>query len=476
MEQLIEKISSVVWSTPLIILCVGAGLIFSVSTRFAQVRYFGEMIRQIRSSKGSNAGISPFQSLVLSLSGRLGTGNIAGVATAIAFGGPGAIFWMWLIAFFGAGSAFAESTLGQIYKTKESDGTYRGGPAFYIEKGIGSRKFAILFSIVVMLSYLVFMPGVQANAITTSVESAFGISPVVMGIGMSLSLIVLIKFGIKGFAKFSEAIIPFMTIGYILIAWVVILLNFSKVPDAFMLIISSAFGTNELFGGMLGSAISYGVRRGVFSTEAGQGSQVSAAAAAETSHPVKQGFVQSFSIYIDTLIVNTSTAFMILVTGAYNVIAPRGGGYIVHNLPHVEEAGAKYTEYAVDSVFTGLGSSIIAISIFLFAYTIFITYYYVAETNLMYITKGKQTNFMLFIMQVAFLLVIFIGSVSSSTTAWALADIGVGVSVWLNLVAILILYRPLMRCFKNYESQLKKGKDPVFNSKKAGIKNASFWE
>lgn len=474
MKDFIFTIQDVLWSTPMLILCIGAGVIFTFSTRFMQVRYFKEMLREIYGGKNSDDGISPFQSLVLSLSGRLGTGNIAGVATAIVFGGPGAVFWMWIIAFLGAGSAFAESTLGQIYKTKE-DGGYRGGPAYYIEKGLGLKWYAIIFSIASILAYTIFLPGVQANTITASMDAAFGISPVIMGIFMVVTLIIIIKGGIKRFASFSEIVIPFMSIGYLLVAWIIIAINFRQIPEVFSLIISSAFGTNELFGGMLGSAISYGVRRGVFSTEAGQGSQVSAAAAAETDHPVKQGLVQSFSIYIDTFIVNTATAFMILMTGMYNVITPQNE-HIVNNLPHLDDAGPEYTIYAVDSVFAGLGSSIIAIAIFLFAFTIFIAQYYVAETNLVYITKGKQTKTMVFALQAIFLLMIFQGSIASSSLTWAMADIGVGVSVWLNVIAILLLYKPIMLCFKDYERQYKKGVNPIFNSKKAGIKNADFWK
>lgn len=473
-QAIIMWLESVLWSVPMLVLCIGAGLIFSLSTKFLQVRYFKEMIRQISSREKSKNGISPFQSLVLSLSGRLGTGNIAGVATAIAVGGPGALFWMWLIAFLGAGSAFAESTLGQIYKIKE-EGGYRGGPAYYIEKGLGIKWFAILFCIATLLANLVFLPGVQANTITASTFSAFGIPPIVMGLAMVFALIIIIKGGIKRVARFSEIVIPFMSIGYILIAYIIIAVNFRDIPQVFMLVIRSAFGVEELFAGMLGSAISMGVRRGVYSTEAGMGSQVSAAAAANTSHPVKQGLVQSFSIYIDTFVVNTATGFMILITGMYNVVSPTRE-VLVNNLPHLDEVGPEFTIYAIDSVFTGFGSAITAVAIFLFAFTIFIAYYYIAETNLIYITKGRQTKLMMFVLQVVFLIVIFQGSITSSELAWAMADIGVGISVWLNLIAILLLYKPLMLCFKDYEKQYKQGIDPVFNSKKVGIKNAEFWE
>ena len=477
MEHTIITFREAIWSVPMIMLCIGAGLLFSVSTRFLQIRYIKEMLNQIISSKSSAAGISPFQSLLLSLSGRLGTGNIAGVATALISGGPGALFWMWVIAFLGAGSAFAESTLGQIYKTKEK-GEYRGGPAHYIEKGLGEKWkwYAVLFSMASLLAYTVFMPGLQANTITMSMETAFGIPPAAMGMAMVISLIFIIKGGIKGFARFSEVVIPFMSVGYLLVAWIIIGINFRQIPDIFMLVIRSALGMEELFAGMLGSAINYGIRRGVFSTEAGMGSQVSASAAAETDHPAKQGLVQAFSIYIDTFMVNTATGFMLLMTGMYNVIAPTGE-VLVNNLPHLRgDSGAEYTIYAIDSVFVGWGSAITAIVVFLFAFTIFVSHYYIAETNLIYVTKGTQTKGMLLILQIIFLTTIFQGSIASSTMAWAMADIGVGISVWLNLIAILLLYKPVILCFKDYERQYKEGKNPVFNAKAAGIENADFWD
>lgn len=474
MYQLVTNVSAFIWAWPLVVFCFGAGIIFSILTRFAQVRYFKEMIRQIFSKKDSARGISPFQSLMLSLSGRLGTGNIVGVATAIAIGGPGAIFWMWIIAFFGASSTFAEATLGQIYKTK-SQNEYRGGPSYYIEKGLGLRWYGIVFSISILLAYIIFLPGVQANAITTSLNEAFGISPTIVGIVMVFSLVILIRGGIKGFATFSQYVIPIMTVAYLVMAWVIIALNIAYVPQAFMLILRSAMGIEEVFAGLFGAAISYGVRRGMFSTEAGMGTQVSAAAAAETNHPVKQGLVQAFSIYIDTFVVSTSTAFMILVTDAYNVLLPNGG-FAVQNIQTQTYAGPEFAIYAVEQVFAGFGSALIAIAIFFFAYTVFVTYYYVAETNLIYIFKGKKIKILHWFIELAFLFFIFVGSVAESDQVWAMADIGIGISAWINLVAILLLWRPLVACFKDYENSIKKGKEPMFNSKKVGIKNAEFWD
>lgn len=477
MQGQVHSLAGFLWSAPLVMLCIGAGLFFSLATRFVQVRYFREMLAQmLGKASDSKAGISSFQSLMLGLSGRLGTGNIAGIATAIAMGGPGAIFWMWVIAFLGAGSAFAESTLGQLYKTKEQ-GEYRGGPAYYIEKGLGLRWYAVLFSCAILTSYIVFLPGVQANAITVALDEAFGLPPVVVGLGIIVSLAILLRTGVQGFAKFSQVVIPFMTLGYLVVVWVIIGLNVREVPGALRLIVASALGAEQVFAGIVGTAMSYGVRRGVFSTEAGLGTQVSAAAAAETKHPVSQGLVQAFSIYIDTFLVSTSTAVMLLVTGAYNVLRGANGteGYLVEQLPGVNHAGPGFTIEAVEGVFAGWGSGLIAVAIFFFAYTTFVTYYYVAQTNLVYVFRGRKVRWLHHLMEVLFLFFIFRGSVLPSEGAWAMADIGVGLSAWINLVAILLLWRPLMGCFRDYEAQLRAGRSPVFVADKAGIKGTDWW-
>lgn len=473
-ERILTIANDIIWSTPMIIICVGTGLYLTLRTRFLQIRYFGQMIKLVTENKGSKDGISSFQSLALSLCGRLGTGNIAGVATAIALGGPGSLFWMWCIAIFGSCTAFAESVLGQIYKENKEDGGYRGGPAFYMEKGMGLKWYAILFSFAALLAYILFMPGVQSNTKAVSMETAFGIPPLYMAIFMVVLLIPILRGGIKRISKISEVIVPFMSIAYILVALIVIVANFSKIPATFGLIFSSAFGTQAIFGGMVGKAIEMGVKRGVFSNEAGQGSQVAAAAAAEVSHPAKQGLVQISSIYIDTLIINTCTGLMILMSGFYNVTA-KDGILLYEGLSGVED-GPAYTMAAIDSILPGLGSAIIAIAIFFFAYTIFFSYYYVAETNLVYITKGEQTKLQIIIMQVIYLIIIFIGATNTAQFAWTMADIGLGIQVWLNLIALIFLSGTVIKTFKDYEQQFKSGADPVFDPKKLGIKNADFWE
>ncbi len=270
MEAFVGWLNHIVWSSALVYLCLGAGLYFSIRTRFLQLRHFGEMLKLTFQGEKSEAGVSSFQALALSLSGRVGTGNIAGVATAIAFGGPGAIFWMWAVAFLGAGSSYIESTLAQIYKTKHK-GQFRGGPAYYIEKGLGLKWYALLFVIATILATGPLLPGVQANSIALSLETAFGVNTSVSGV-ILVGIVALIIFGgVKRIVNVAQVVVPFMAVGYILVACAIIVMNIEKLPEAFMLIIKSAFALESAFGGIIGLAISWGVKRGIYSNEAGQG-------------------------------------------------------------------------------------------------------------------------------------------------------------------------------------------------------------
>jgi len=450
---------------------MGAGIYFSVITRFLQLRYIKEMWRLLFSGKSSAKGVSSFQAFSIAISGRIGTGNIAGVATAIAMGGPGAIFWMWLIAFLGASSAFIEATLGQIYK-EVNNGQYRGGPAYYIEKGLGIKWYAIVFAIATILSAGFFLPGVQSNSIALSMQNAFDIPVMYTASGLVIFLALIIFGGVKRIGKVAEIVVPFMAGGYILMAIIIILLNYSEIPSVFTLIIKSAFNLEQAFAGVFGMAISWGIKRGIYSNEAGQGTAPHAAAAAEVSHPVKQGLVQAFSVYIDTLFVCTATAFMILFTGKYNVINP-SGGFIVENIPG-SKIGAEYTQLAVNAHFPSLGGGFVAISLLFFAFTTIMAYYYIAETNLSYLDK-KGNKWLLNLLRLLILVATFYGSVKTAEAAWTLGDIGVGMMAWLNLVAILLLRKPALKALKDYQEQRKMGKDPIFNAKKLGIKNAEQW-
>ncbi|MEH6838903.1 alanine/glycine:cation symporter family protein [Priestia megaterium] len=473
MEQFVSSLNNVLWSTPVIYGCLAIGLFFSILTRFLQVRHLKDMVMLMFQGKSSEAGVSSFQALSLALSGRVGTGNIAGVATAIAFGGPGAVFWMWAVAFIGASSAFIESTLAQIYKVKQ-DGQYRGGPAYYIEKGTGMKWYGILFAIAALVAMSILMPGVQSNSIALGIDNAFGVSPTVTAVGLVIILAFIIFGGVKRIAGVAQFVVPFMALGYIILALIIIAMNISELPGVIALIFKSAFALDSAFGGIVGLAVSWGVKRGIYSNEAGQGTGAHAAAAAEVSHPAKQGLVQAFSVYIDTLFVCSATAFMILFTGMYNTERP-GGSFIISNLPGVE-AGPGFTQAAIETVLPGFGAGFVAVALFFFAFTTIMAYYYIAETNIAYLTRGKSGKWAMFALKLVLLGATFYGSVKQASLAWALGDVGLGIMVWLNLIAILILAKPALVALKDYEAQKKQGVDPVFDPVKLGIKNADYWE
>ncbi|MDY0047697.1 MAG: alanine/glycine:cation symporter family protein [Thauera propionica] len=473
MQAAVDWINGWVWSPALVYLCLAVGLYFSVRTRFMQVRHMGEMVRQMFTGKSSSAGVSSFQALTIALSGRVGTGNIAGVATAIGFGGPGAIFWMWMVAFLGAATAYIESTLGQIYKT-EHHGLYRGGPAYFIEKGLGWRAYAIVFAVATMIACGILLPGVQTNSIAAGMQNAFGVAPAVTGTIIVILLGLIIFGGVRRIAQVTQIVVPFMALGYILAAGVVVLLNIEKLPGVITLILSSAFGIEAGFGAMIGLAIQWGVKRGVYSNEAGQGTGPHAAAAAEVSHPAAQGLVQAFSVYVDTLFVCTATAFMILITGTYNVTGA-DGTQVFTGLANIA-AGTGYTQAAMEAVLPGFGAVFVAIALFFFAFTTVLAYYYIAETNLAYLTRNIRSDALMFVLRIALIGSALYGCVRTSDLAWGMGDIGVGVMAWLNIVAILVLQKPALLALKDYEAQQEKGRlQPEFDPRALGIENADLW-
>lgn len=474
MEDIINAVNSLIWSKALIGLCLGAGLYFSLRTRFMQVRGFSEMLRLMRSGSTSESGVSPFQALAMSLAGRVGTGNIAGVATAIAFGGPGAVFWMWMVAFLGASTAYVESTLAQIYKEKDDKGLYRGGPAYYIEKAMGQRWYAVIFAVATVIATGLLLPGVQANSIALGLQTAWGVPSTVTAAGIVVALGFIIFGGVRRIATFAGLVVPFMAAAYIFIALLIMFLNIEKMPDVIALIFRSAFGMDAAFGAVLGLAVEWGVKRGIYSNEAGQGTGPHPAAAAEVAHPAQQGYVQAFSIYVDTLLVCTSTAFMILSTGLYNVVG-KGGVMLVENLPGVEP-GPGFAQNAVESVLPGYGAGFVALALLFFAFTTIVAYYYMAETNLQYLNRQRHRPWMILLLQLGVLAAVTYGTVRSATTAWAMGDIGVGLMAWLNIVAILILQKPALLALRDYEAQVKAGKNPSFDPDSLGIRNASFWQ
>jgi len=488
MNEIVGTINDLIWSQALIYLCLGTGLFFSIATRFVQVRMFREMIRLLFSSKESDRGISSFQALAVSLSGRVGTGNIAGVAAAIGFGGPGAVFWMWVVAFLGAATAYIESTLGQIYK-EEDEGQFRGGPAYYIEKAMGQKWYAWIFAISTILAVGVLLPGVQSNSIGNAAELAFGGETVVNFLGDSISatklstaviVVAILGFiifgGVKRIAHVTQIVVPFMALGYVLIALGVIAYHIAELPGIMSLILTDAF--TPMAG--IGAAIGWGVKRGVYSNEAGQGTGPHAAAAAEVEHPAQQGLVQAFSVYIDTLFVCSATAFMILITNQYyvsGVDAAISGGMLASDVAANSPA---FTQLALESVMGGFGKVFVAVALFFFAFTTLLAYYYIAETNVAYIRRTFRVPGELTILKIVLMIAVFYGTVRSADLAWAMGDIGVGLMAWLNIIGILIIFfmsSPALKALKDYERQKKAGVEKyTFDPEALGIKNADFWK
>lgn len=541
MTRVVEAVNGWVWSTPLVVLCLGAGLYFSLRTRFVQVRRFGEMCRLLfKTDKSQKTGITSFQAFAMALSGRVGTGNIVGVATAIGFGGPGAIVWMWVIAFFGAGSAFVEATLAQIFK-ENHNGQFRGGPAYYIEKGLHSPFFGSLFAVLAAVACGFFLPPVQCNGIALSMERTLGVDAWIIGLCVALLIGLVIIGGVKRIAGVAQIVAPFMALLYIVLSIVVLAVHYDVVPQVFVEMLRSSVGAGQLGGAILGSTIAWGVKRGIYSNEAGQGTGPIVAAAAKVSHPVKQGLVQAFSVYIDTLLVCTATALMILACGTYNIIESvqfvPGSGAVVNYLQQnagapLGEPGVFYTSGALATV-TGarLGDIIISFALFFFAFTTIMAYYYYAETNLVYLfsrirmrrIKAMQTmvdaeretndvsgeesrrwmeneertleamkdeyrradahfgddraeKVAVWTLRMVCIVAVFGGSTMGSGIVWTIGDIGVGAMAWINIVAILLLSPKALRALKDYERQQRLGVEPVFDPAVLKIGNADFWE
>lgn len=473
MQKFIDQIYNIVWSDALVYLCLLAGIYFTLRFRFPQLRYLQHMVQLLFTGNSSERGISSFQAFALAISGRVGTGNIAGVATAIGMGGPGAVFWMWAIAFLGSSSAIIEASLGQMYK-EVKDGQYRGGPAFYILKGLNSKVFAWTFAIVTIISTGFLLPSVQSNSISLAVHSSFGISHHIIAIVLVLLLAFIIIGGVRRISRVAEYVVPFMAGAFILMAAVIMALNFRQIPDVIALIFNAAFNTESAFGGIIGMAISWGVKRGIYSNEAGQGTAPHAASAAAVSHPIKQGLVQGFSVYVDTLFVCTATAFMILFTGQFNVVDP-DGGFLVQNIGEKIQAGPEYTQLAVAKHFTRLGDGFVAVALFFFAFTTIMAYYYIAETNVSFVMGASKNKVLIWVLRLLILASVYIGCVSTAESAWTLGDIGVGIMAWLNVIAIFFLHNRVLVLLKDYDGQRREGKDPVFDSSKYDFRHMDFW-
>lgn len=457
--NVISWINGYLWSRPMLVLVVCAGLYFTFRLRFVQIRKIPTQLHLLFNGKSSDRGMSSFQAFCLAIAGRVGTGNIAGVATAIAAGGPGALFWMWIMALIGAATSFVECTMAQLYKG-EVNGEYRGGIAYYLGRGTKIRFLGYLFAVVMIVAELA-MFGIQSHEIAAATENAFSVPTWVTGVVLIVLLALIIFGGAKRIASVANIVVPFMAIAYVLIALIILFANANNIPETFATIFQSAFGAGPIGGGMMGAAVLWGVRRGVYSNEAGMATATQSAAAAEVSHPAKQGLVQCFSVYIDTLFVCTATGLMLISTGAYNVIAPTGG-FLVHNLD--TEAGAVWTQAAVDSL-VPIGAQFVAIALMFFAFTTIMNMFYNCETALTFFfhKSGEMPSGYVVSIRLIVMLFVFIGTVVSGSTIWSLGDVGCGMLIWGNVFCLLFLVPKAALLLRDFESQQKQGIDPVFN-------------
>ncbi|MBR1485389.1 MAG: alanine:cation symporter family protein [Prevotella sp.] len=451
--NILNQINDGLWGYVIIAALIGCGLWFTWRTRFVQFRMVGEMLRLLTDSsvkpQGSEKHISSFQAFAVSLASRVGTGNLAGVATAIAVGGPGAVFWMWVMALVGSATAFVESTLGQLFKQHHKD-SFIGGPAYYIQRGLHCRWMAVLFAILITVSFGLANNSVQTNTICGAMEGAFGWDPMATGIVLVAMTLTIVFGGIQRIAKVSSVLVPIMAVGYFVLAVVVIVMNIQLIPHVLKVIVESAFGLEQAVGGTLGAAIMNGVKRGLFSNEAGEGSAPNAAATAAVSHPVKQGLIQALGVFTDTLVVCSCTAFIILISGLYT--SPELNGIML-------------TQAALQSEVGSWGPVFVAVAIFLFAYSSMIGNYYYGEANVRFMTQSRT------VMTVYRLLsggaMVLFGAWTTLDVVWSVIDLCMALLTACNLVAIALLGKYVFRLLDDYRSQKRQGiKEPTFQRSK----------
>ena len=449
---MVETLNGLLWGKILIGLLIGAGVWFTVASRFVQIRYFKRMFRIFKYGMHHEKGhLSSFQALVVSVAGRVGAGNIAGVAVAITLGGPGAIFWMWVIGLIGMATSFFECTLAQVYKKAEPDGTYRGGPAYYMHKGMKQKWMGTFYSGLLALSVGTALIALQSFTMASSFEQSFGISPLYSGIALAAVTAIIIFGGIKRIAEVAEWIVPFMAVGYLLLGLVVIGLNLEKVPDVFTLIIKSAFGLEQAIGGGFGVAILMGVQRGLFSNEAGLGHAANVAAVAHVKHPVNQGIVQSFSVFIDTMILCTVTAMIILLSDGY--------------LNGTETGGIALTQISLAEHIGDWSGIFVTMALTLFAFTTILYLYYLGENGLNFFSNENKKLFNIF--RVIVLIQIIWGSLQELTDIFAFADLAVGLLALSNLISLVFLFKIGRNVLNDYDRQIAAGVEhPEFDSSK----------
>ncbi|MGE7688569.1 alanine/glycine:cation symporter family protein [Lysinibacillus sp. NPDC097214] len=457
-SNIVSDTNNIIWTYFIITLLLVAGLYFSFGTKFVQIRLFPEMFRLIVEKREGESGVSPFQAFTISAASRVGTGNITGVALAIGVGGPGAVFWMWIIAILGMATAFIESTLAQVYKVKDGD-TFRGGPAYYMEKALGQRKLGIIFGILLTLSFGFIFNAVQSNTIATSVGEAFDIKPSIIGVMLVVLTAMIIFGGVHRIVKVTQVLVPVMAVFYLAVAFFVIVTNLTEIPAVFKLIFTEAFGLREAAGGAIGVAIMQGVRRGLFSNEAGMGSVPNAAATANTSHPAKQGLVQSLGVFFDTIMICSATAFIIILAGLYNT---------------GESNGIILTQNSLAVHVGGWAPYFIAIAIIFFAFSSIVGNYYYGESNIEFMNAHKGW---MFVYRILVLAMVMFGSLAQVELVWNLADLFMGLMAIINITIILLLGKIAFLVLDDFTKQRNAGKNPVFYAKSIPkLKNTDCWE
>ena len=461
LASLLTQIDDVLYTWLLIYLLAGSGIYFSIRTRFVQIRRFKDAMNCMLEKKDGDKGVSSFQALMIATASRVGTGNMAGVAMAIIFGGPGAAFWMWLMAVLGSASAFIESTLAQIYKKKEGD-SFKGGPAYYIERALHARWLGIIFAISLIATFAFGFNGLQAYNIVSAFDVYVedlqsSILPTVIGVILALAALIIFFSG-DIIGKISSVLVPVMAGLYILIGLFVIITNITRLPGIFAIIMRDALNFKAIFGGFTGSCMVLGIKRGLFSNEAGMGSAPNASASATVSHPAKQGLAQIISVYIDTLLICSTTVFLILLTGDW-----ADSGY----------SGIPLLQQCVARVIGPIGIHFVTVIVCLFAFTSIIGNYFYAEANILFITKNKTV---MTIFRIAAAIMVFIGAGNSLDVAWSLADITMGLEAVVNIIAILLLGRIAFAALDDYEKQKEAGLDPVFHESNIGLHDTDVWK
>ena len=465
LNEIIGCINSVLYFPILVILLIAVGIYFTIRTGFIQVSLLKEAFKVIKEKPDDKSDVSSFQALMISTASRVGTGNIVGVSSAICLGGYGAVFWMWLVAIIGSASAFAESTLAQMYKKKGKHSSY-GGPSYYIEEGLKSRKLGVIFSIALIVCYAVGFNMLASYNLQQSFNSYSiynpNITPKIIGLIFAIAVAIVILGGGKRIIKITQSLVPFMGIIFVLVSLIMIGINITRIPEVFRKIIEDAFNFKAIFSGLAGSSMILGMKRGLYSNEAGIGSAPNAAASAKVSHPVKQGLVQMISVFIDTLIICSSTAFMGLSSGV---------------VPSPELDGSPFIQEALASVFGNFGFYFITASLVLFGFTTFIGNLYYVDSNFDYLLGKELEEKQRIPYRIIAVLLIFLGAIQEQSFVWNLADLFMGIMALINLPTIVILSNKLMACLKDYKKQIKNGKDPVFISKNIGMtENLDYWK